>query len=155
MQSLPRPEPSTEELADYRRWNEINPKLSLMGYVCHNLTSDLAIAVTKLFSPDMIVYDEGLFLADLFDEKTFRQWKAHLGSEIQAIERVMNHLHLCDMLPCLNDLDNSNIKYFGNVLTELWQCGLANRYQDRQVHVAGEWDEEEQDYVLTIFHTIK
>jgi hypothetical protein len=57
-------------------------------------TVEIALAFTKLFWLDFVEHDTGIFLAEAFNQEIYEQWKAELGNDIVAIERVMNHQHI-------------------------------------------------------------
>lgn len=142
-------EPCVGELRDYCQWQQSNPRFSLMAYAGQQLTPDLAIAA-GLFWPEFVSHQGGVFLADTFDEATFQRWFEALGGDIRAVEQMMNHRHVCDLVPSSSELGKDNICFFGSVLANLWQRCLETQFPERRFHVGGEWDDPSQDLLLTI-----
>jgi hypothetical protein len=148
-------QPDIDDLDDYREWYE-KERISLKTYAAHKLTPDLAIAVTKLFMPDFMEYEGGIFFADDFREGTFHTWKKQLNGNMTEMEKVMNHRHIDDLLPGLEKpLSDRNLFYFGSVLYQMWKAALNLTFPEKHVViVAPETMEqflEEGDFVITFF----
>src|SRR5262245_31035993 len=101
--------PNLKDLPDYQSWCAANPGFSLMDYAYHQLTPDLAVAVTKLFWPDFVLHEGGVFLAAAFDRQRFQEWKERLGGDLIAVQRMMNHFPLESLLGCFDQLSRENL----------------------------------------------
>jgi hypothetical protein len=146
-------EPDLSELSDYTKWLESDSTLSLIEYAAIKLTPDLAIATSKLFWPDFIAYEGGIFLSYRFNMQSFELWKKELNSDIQAIERMINHTHLAaDLLVYpFENLSYTNIQYFAGVLMRCWQCALETKFPNNRFEVIGEKDGSFDDFVITFY----
>jgi hypothetical protein len=77
-----------------------------------------------------------VFLRELFNEETYRQWKERLGSDIGGIERVMNHVHIYDLFrnPKLRTPHAHAPFYLAALLGKLWSLRAAEEFgRDRIV----------------------
>jgi hypothetical protein len=143
------------ELPDYAKWYH-REKTDFITYACINITPDLAITVTKLFWPDFILYEDGVFLQNRFRIATHSDWKNQLGADTSAIEKVMNHIHIAQdlLLHPFQDLSYQNIAYFGSVLINTWGAALRINYPDRTFQITGEKDGDFDDFVITFWQDI-
>lgn len=143
------------ELTHFQRWKSEGKSLDLFDYAAHHLTLDLAIAVTKLVFPDFIEIDGYVTLATGESEKSIRRtitsWETKLGSDKSAIEKVINHRHLCDLVPCLDQASHAALVYFGDFLVRCWRHELLDRFPGRRIVMEGAWSEEDCDFILTYF----
>jgi hypothetical protein len=115
------------ELARFRRSN-VGPST----WKWLNIVSDLSTAAAfgALFWPDFVQHEGGVFLQELFDESTYRRWKEHLGGDIQAIERVMNHVHTYDLFlnPKLPRPEAPAVLYLTALLGRLWSLRATEQF---------------------------
>lgn len=150
--------PSSDVLADlkdFQQWSRAGKGLRLFDYATHHLTVDLAIATTQLLFPEFREVDGYVTIATSESERSIRQtiagWKRRFGSDRIAIEKLINHLHLCDVLPCLHDASRETLVYFGAFLLRCWKHELLQRFPERKIETQGEWSEEDCDFVFTFF----
>lgn len=114
-----------DKLTNFQKWKQVNSKdFSLLDYLVGVSNMEVAIAFTKLFWPDFIEHEMGVFLASTFNSKTYGQWKDKLGNDIGAIERVINHKHIDDLLPGAENVGYENLLYLAQVLTQIWESRL-------------------------------
>lgn len=149
-------EPDLSELSDYTRWREKGSTTSLIEYAAIKLTPDLAIATSKLFWPDFITHEGGVFLRYRFSVENFELWKKQFNSDIQAIEKMINHVHLtADLLVSpFENLSYTNVQYFGSVLMRCWQCALSAKFPNNCFEFIGEKDDPFDDFVITFYQSI-
>ena len=50
--------------------------------------------------------------------------KAELGNDITAIERVINHQHIDDLLPGTDKVGAENLYYLGQAIAQMWESRL-------------------------------
>jgi hypothetical protein len=85
---------------DFYQWKKVNnDDFSSWDYLFEIANVEIAIAFTKLFWPDFVEHEGGIFLQEVFNLEIYEQWKSQLGNDINAIERVVNHQHIEDLLP--------------------------------------------------------
>ncbi|MEQ9666920.1 hypothetical protein [Coleofasciculus sp. G2-EDA-02] len=109
----------------------------------------MALAFTKLFLPDFVEHEEGIFLSEAFNLEIYEQWKAQLREDITAIEQVMNHQHIDDLLPDAESVGIDNLFYLGQVIKQMWANHLKSLYPQRSFKVS--CDRDEYTVVVT-FH---
>jgi hypothetical protein len=97
-----------------------------------NIVSDMSVAAAfaKLFWPDLIERDGGIFLRECFTEDAYLEWKRQLRDDVRAIERVMNHVHVYDLFlnPKSQDPEPDAVLYFAVVLAKLWSLRAAEQF---------------------------
>jgi hypothetical protein len=132
----------TDEMSDFQKWKKVNgDDFSIWDYLSGVANVEVALAFTKLFCPDLVEHDGGIFLSEAFNQEIYEQWKAELGNDIAAIERVMNHQHIDDLLPGAESVGIDNLFYLGQVIQQMWDIHLKARYPDRTFQVSCNQDE--------------
>lgn len=153
--------PILSDLPDYYEWNQKEP-IDFVSYAAIKLTPDLAITVTKLFWPDFTVYENRVFLSfkcksDTFDtfEQAFKSWKQALNGDFQAVEKMINHIHLAQdlLIYPFENLSYDTIAYFGDILVKIWRCALATEFPERRFEVSGEKDGDFDDFMITFWQS--
>lgn len=140
-----------ELLTDFQQWKQANDEdFSLWDYLSGVATVEMAIAFTKLFWPDFVEHEKGIFLAEAFDVQIYQDWKEKLGCDISAIERMMNHQHIDDLLPGADRVGIENLVYLGNAIATMWESRLQSLYPGREFQV--NCDRDEYTVVVT-FHS--
>lgn len=145
-------EPNLSELEDFQAWRSANPDLTLSGYVYHNLSASLAIAVGKLLWPDLVNYRGGVFIADAFSQTVFDSWSSQLGGDLMEIERAVNHVHLCDLADSFKTLGTQNLEYLAAIISNCWHCRLKQAYPDFNFCVEVSSKPDPLDYEITFHH---
>lgn len=144
-------EPSLDELDDFVLWRTKNPGLTLLEYAYHNLSTSMAIAVTRLFWPELVMHKGGVFLADSFSEAVFDAWNSKLGGNMRAIEQIMNHAHLVDMARSFRALGVQSQKYLIDVISNCWRGRLKQAYPDLNFCIQVEPEADGLDNVITFW----
>jgi len=116
------------------------------------ITLNQAVYLTKLFLPQLIEYDGGIFLEDHFEKSDFEIWKTHLNGDITAIEKVINHVHIEDLVLYPEDLDFKQLLYLGQSVAFMWEHYLKTIYPNCKFKVT--CDSEFSSVVVT-FYQIK
>jgi hypothetical protein len=74
-------------------------------------------------------HEGGVLLRELFDVSTYAQWRERLGADAQAIERVMNHVHIYDLfLNPKRRTPEPGALYLAGVLGKLWSLRAAEEF---------------------------
>lgn len=150
--------PDISELTDYRPWYQ--DESGLFTYASLKLTPDLAIASTKLFWPDFVVYQDCIFLGASMSDQSKQiadDWIRQLNGNLTDVERVMNHQHVGQDLMGypFETLGYANVAYFGQMLVKMWGAALRDQFPDHPCAVEGwkEGSKEEgyQDYIITFY----
>jgi hypothetical protein len=143
---------NTDRMSEFQQWKKANgDDFSIWDYLSGVANVEMALAFTKLFWPDFIEHDEGIFLAEAFNQDIYEQWKAELGNDIAAIEQVMNHQHIDDLLPGAESVGIDNLFSLGQVIQQMWKNRLKSCYpaQDFQVFC----NKDEYTVVVTFCQT--
>jgi hypothetical protein len=101
---------NADQLSDFQQWKKANgDDFSLWDYLFGSANIEIAIAFTKLFWPDFVEHEGGIFLSEAFNSQIYEQWKIELGNDVAAIEQVMNHQHIDDILPGAENASIDNL----------------------------------------------
>ena len=144
---------NTDQLLDFQQWKKSNSSdFSLWDYLSCVANVEVALAFTKLFLPDFVEHEDGIFLSEVFNREIYDQWKATLGNDITAIERVMNHQHIDDILSGTDKVGTDNLFYLGQAIKQMWESRLKSLYPDRRFEVCCNRD----DYtVVVMFYQLR
>ncbi len=143
----------TNEMSEFQQWKKANgDDFSLWDYLSGVANVEVALAFTKLFCPDLVEHDGGIFLSEAFNQEIYEQWKAELRNDIAAIERVMNHQHIDDLLPGAESVGIDNLLYLGQVIRQMWDNHLKARYPERDFQVS--CNQDEYTVVVTFYQTL-
>lgn len=113
---------------------------------------EVALAFTKLFLPDLIEHEGGIFLSEVFNNEIYEQWKTKLGNDITKIEQVMNHQHIDDILSGADKVGTDNLFYLGQAIKQMWESHLKSLYPNRRFEVCCNRDEYT---VVVMFYQIR
>ncbi|MCC3518720.1 hypothetical protein [Microcoleus sp. PH2017_18_LLB_O_A] len=120
---------NADKLIDFQQWKKANgDDFSLWDYLFGSANIEIAIAFTKLFWPDFVEHEGGIFLSEAFNSQIYEQWKIELGNDVAAIEQVMNHQHVDDILPGAQNASSDNLLYLGQALAQMWESRLKSLY---------------------------
>ena len=117
----------------------------------------LAIGYSFIFWPQFREHENCVFLKSHFSVDNFNEWK---GSEFikhyAQIESVINHIHVLDLFPYekQNDISYEQVKYIGNILTDIYRVKLKAEFPERKFTVSFNGEEPTDDlidYQLTFF----
>lgn len=144
---------NADQLTDFQQWKKANDNdFSLWDYLFGSANIEIAIAFTKLFWPDFVEHEGGIFLSEAFDSQIYEQWKIELGNDVAAIEQVMNHQHIDDILPGAENASTDNLLYLGQALAQMWESRLKSLYPQRRFQV--KCDRDEHTVAVTFFQDI-
>lgn len=142
-----------EQLLNFQQWKKVNgDNFSFWDYLFGVSNVEIAIIFTKLFWPDFVEHEGGIFLSEAFNIQIYEQWKAQMGNDITSIERVINHQHIDDILPGADKVGTDNLCYLGQAITQMWESRLKLLYPDRRFEVCCNRDE---DTVIVMFYQIR
>ncbi|MEW6499549.1 MAG: hypothetical protein AB1589_44860 [Cyanobacteriota bacterium] len=134
--------PNIDQLKNFQRWKQANgDDFSLWDYLFRASRAEVAIVFTKLFWPDFVEHEGGIFLSEAFDSKIYEQWKAQLGNDMPSIERVMNHQHIDDILQGADKVGAENLLYLGQAIAQMWESRLKLLYPYQRFQVVCNQDE--------------
>lgn len=135
-----------------RTWNN-GKQIDLAWWIRTLGSFEHMIAYGELFWPDFEEYDGCVFRAGI-TEKNYRGFMAQVGNNKGAVEAVLNHVHICDLVHKPGSPTDAQAIYLGRLLKEMWEAKLAREFPDRRfvVHFE-EQGESSYDFELT-FHQV-
>ena len=106
--------------------------------------------------PQFAEHDGCVFSHELCesDKQTFRDWMEQTAGDRRAVEAVMNHLHIVDILEhTLDSPSREAVLTFGRLIRDLWTAKLARDFPDRHFIVTFPEDHcnDLVDYEITFF----
>ena len=126
-------------LPGYRAARRVNgDRFTLSNWLEWYATIELAAAFSKLFWPDFVEWRGCILLADAFSEQNAEEWWRTFHGDVQRVEDMINHTHLCDLFP--NDhgfhtIDKGVTDYLGTTLVAMWTARLHQLFPDRDFDV--------------------
>ena len=115
----------------------------------------LAAGYSFLFWPPFVQFEQYVFLASNFAEENLREWERGTGNNRQAIEAVINHIHLVDLHMDDPDPSEAQLRHLGRVLRETFEAKLGRDFPDLKFEVVfnDEPDLFHEDYEVTFWQT--
>ena len=105
---------NADKLRDFQQGKKAKgDDFSPWDYLFGAANIEIARAFTKLFGSDFVEHEGGIFLSEAFNSQIYEQWKIERGNDVAAIEKVMNHQHIDDILPGAQNASTENLLYFG------------------------------------------
>jgi hypothetical protein len=131
-----------------RAWSERVGGWDLRQYAYNNIDiADVAV-IGAVFCPGFIEMDGVVFVDFLFHEESYAHWRTKIGGDNQAIERLLNHLHLWDVFDPKSEEDYSALPELCNKIGNMWNASARNAFPDREFSV--ELSDDPEDYGPTI-----
>jgi hypothetical protein len=125
---------------------------AITSFIAHEVGASATVALTTLFWPRFVEVDGAVLMEGAFTRKGLREWQATLGSDVRAIEGVVNHLHLWDAFERRDDpVPDDALLYLADVLAQTWRAALRAQFPDRAFEVTVESGPEE--YGPTLYAT--
>lgn len=144
---------NTDQLTDFQRWKKANSDdFSLWDYLFGVSSVEVALAFTKLFWPDFVEHEGGIFLSEAFNSQIYERWKAQMGNDIAEIEKVMNHQHIDDILPGAENVSTENLFYLGQAIAQMWESRLNLLYPHQRFQVG--CNQEDHTVVVTFYQVL-
>lgn len=135
-------------------WAAMDPAITPLGWLHAESDIETAVAFTALFWPELVEHDGGIFLREFFDPEVYEDWKRKLGSDTAAIERVMNHRHIADLLPGADGVGFKNLQHLGEVLAATWRARLASAFPQRPFDVTCHADAGDEEVVIAFCQSL-
>ena len=114
----------------------MNPGFTLCQYARPLVQLDHFFAVASLLWPEVIQHEGGLFLANGFTLPSFEAWSRQTAGNLTAIERVMNHRHVRDLLRSLDNAPWPVLVGAGALFRDSWEARLKQLYPQIPTQVA-------------------
>jgi hypothetical protein len=136
-------------------WNN-GAGISIDAWIACIGRHDHAIGYSRVFWPEFVLH-EGCLLRAGFSKESFDGFMEQCGGNRRAVEVVMNHEHVANVLMGLQNEGlrptREQILYLGRVLRDMWQARLRRDFP--QLDIVLSFPEEHQDdldaYEITVF----
>jgi hypothetical protein len=114
---------------------------------------ELAAGYSFIFWPSFIEFEGYIFRESGFCEDNLRAWERSTSNDRQAVEAVINHVHLLDLHSYGTPATEPQLRYLGRVLRDILDTKLKRDFPDRsfQVTFNDEPDLDLIDYEVTFW----
>ncbi|MFC0547270.1 hypothetical protein [Kutzneria chonburiensis] len=117
-------------------------------FLLSSMTATEAAAFLLFCWPKFTEYRGGVFLSFLFDKPAIDKWFAHVNDDVRAVESVVNHVHLWDVLPPKSEPEHELLGELAEQVGAMWRSALSEEFADRTFVVTVA--EETTDYGPTV-----
>jgi hypothetical protein len=100
--------------------------------------------------PLTVQRDGCILLARRFDPDTYNEWRSSLGTDVQTLERVLNHVHLYDLLDAK---DEALLLDLLDLMVVTWRDELRRAWPDRTFEVVADSSGEDYGPTITFFQS--
>lgn len=105
---------------------------SLQNYIESRGSFELALAFSELFWPRFVEHRDCIIRADGFTEENFGAWHERLAGDSVAIERVLNLIHVRDLVPSdTTELSSAAYLHLAELLVEMWTARVRILFPNR------------------------
>ena len=104
------------------------------------------IAYGELFWPDFVEHD-GCILRAGFSEESYLGFLEQTGGDKRAVEAVINHVHIFDLISKPEGPSDEQAAYLGRLLQEMWRAKLEREFPGRAFIVCYDQDDDDTVYV--------
>jgi hypothetical protein len=119
------------DFSDLRR--RASWEYSIINYIESRGTFELAVAFAKLFWPEFVVRRDCVIRASGLTDEVFESWWVRTGGDKVAVERVLNLLHVRELVPSnVTPLDDSVYRYLGETLADMWAHRVEALFPERR-----------------------
>lgn len=143
---------ATKLIPELSAWNNGNG-IDLLSWVGCIGRYDHAIGYAALFWPDFAIHDGCIFLKHP-DLKIYQDWMTQTKQDRTAVESVMNHRHIVDILANSEFQPTREVVlHIGRLLKDMWSCKLAREFPEKRITVSFPESESDDllDYVITVY----
>jgi hypothetical protein len=139
-------------LPRFETWREsFDGSVGLWDYASREGGLTLALAFASLFFPRRIEVEDCVLLEARYEPVAFHQWREELGEDKDAIERVINHVHLWDLFdPAKEGVADAGLDSLLAVMSTTWEAAYAEQFPSRVGKVIVEQDGESYGPTITL-----
>ena len=95
----------------------------------------VALAIARLVWPTFIDVEGCVVLKEHYDQGSFEEWWESTGGDRQAVEAVINHVHLWDVFHGAEDADGGELDQLADLLVGTWETALGSQFPERRFDV--------------------
>lgn len=133
-------------------WND-GAGIDVEGWLSCVGNYELAVAYGEFFWPRFVEHDGCVFRGEVH-EQLYKDWMNQTKGNRTSVETVVNHVHILDMFPNVEDPPSrEQIRFVGRKLSEMWEAKLKRDFPDSSITVSfcEEDSDDLLDYVLTFY----
>jgi len=135
------------DVSDWAR--SFEPPMRLLDVIGVKIGLSGTLAVAAILWPKFVEVRGCVLLSCRYDATEFEGWWSQLDGDHTAIEDMVNHLHLWDVFPAVDDpLAERGLVELGELMAESWRYALRSAYPGRDFLVS--FDMEEEEYGPTV-----
>ncbi|WP_273839493.1 hypothetical protein [Providencia rettgeri] len=145
------------DLIRYESWkNEwASPNdIEINDYISDCCNPEDILCSIKLLIPEFLDVDGCILLSDRYEKNNFEEWKKQFGSDLSAIEKMLNHVHVYDLFTgSLDKTSDSVFLQLCKIMQCTWEMSLKKAFPTKEFLV--ELHNSESDYgpSLTFYQT--
>lgn len=125
---------------------------TLQNYIESRGSFELAVAFARFFWPEFVERDGCILFANGFDEATYIEWRTKSSGNVEAIERMMNHVHLEDLVPSdTTDFGPTVLPYLAREVADMWKHRAKSVYPARDFVVEVNVDHDHGRFQVCLF----
>jgi hypothetical protein len=141
-------------IEEYTEWKNANPEnFSWWNLVNMKADLDTALAVAKLYCPDILIIEGCFILKDKYSKDSYNNWKMDCRNIKIDIEKMMNIYAVRDFLH-INYKESKNeedkIVALGNVLKYFWNMSFKERFPDKII-IVDVFEEDDGELFITVY----
>lgn len=147
--------PPINDAVKYEAWKNqwVDQKgVGVYSYISEQCHPEQMLLFSKVFFPDFLVVDGGVFLERNFTTEVFNARMVELNGDLARVEKILNNVHIYDLFDqCAEDVSDSIFLQLCNVLSFSWRLVLKEKFPTRLFCV--EFCNSEKNYgpVITFY----
>lgn len=99
------------------------------------ITAEEALQLARAMVPAWVEHRGCVVREQQFEPSNFDEWWTSTGGTRTAIEKMLNHLHLWDLLVNTDEKDYAELWDLGELMVLGWQASLRRAFPDREFEV--------------------
>lgn len=131
--------PKFNIISRFEKWRKQwgNPKdFYPSSYISQQIHPDDILILSGLLYPECIEVEGCIFMAERFNEGTYRQLKVEYGGNTQALEYFFNHTHMYDVFDqSTESISDAVYENVARLLQYSWSVHLQNQFPDKDIVV--------------------
>ncbi len=122
-------------LSQVREWAGGTADFNPAAFVMYNVSVAEAAVLSTLLWPDFVEYDGCVLLAFKFDEAGVSNWLDHLEGDRRAVEAVVNHVHLWDVLAAKAPEEYAALSALAGRIAPMWRAAARAAFPEREFDI--------------------
>jgi len=116
-------------IPELSQWND-GKGIDVLTWLTGVGSYEHAIAYGALLWPEFVEHRDCVFRANGFSKSNYRSWMSATSRDKSATEKVMNHVHLCDLFTNSEATAAQRI-HIAVMIKDVWECKLRRDFPNR------------------------